>query len=159
MRVLSLDELAAWCRVFPYSIFDSEAYWRVDQYTSSQISKNYTHFVQCETKLGFLIVPWDHTYFLNLFDAAICRRHVAIYASIPLSMSLPGIRCVSHRERDGAQRDDGSQTRSLRIDDHCTLIWLELSFWDTLEEIAAKEGMTLAKFLATLSPRCMDAAE
>ncbi len=115
--------------------------------------------MQCETKLGFLIVPWDHTYFLNLFDAAICRRHVAIYVSIPLSMSLPGIRCVSHRERDGAQRDDGSQTRSLRIDDHCTLIRLEMSFWDTLEEIAAKEGMTLAKFLATLSPGCMDAAE
>ena len=57
------------------------------------------------------------------------------------------------------QRDDGSQTRSLRIDDHCTLIRLEMSFWDTLEEIAAKEGMTLAKFLATLSPGCMDAAE
>src|SRR6185312_9512104 len=48
------------------------------------------------------------------------------------------------------QRDYESQTRSLRIDGHCTSIRLEMSFWDTLEEIAAKEGMTLAKFLTTL---------
>ena len=42
------------------------------------------------------------------------------------------------------------QTRSLRIGGHCTSIRLELSFWDTLEEIAAKEGMSLAKFLTRL---------
>ncbi|MBV9566431.1 MAG: ribbon-helix-helix domain-containing protein [Bradyrhizobium sp.] len=48
------------------------------------------------------------------------------------------------------QRDYESQTRSLRIGGHCTSIRLELSFWDTLEEIAAKEGMSLAKFLTTL---------
>ena len=48
------------------------------------------------------------------------------------------------------QRDYQSQTRSLRIDGHATSIRLELAFWDTLEEIAAKERMTLAKFLTRL---------
>ena len=43
------------------------------------------------------------------------------------------------------QRDYESQTRSLRIGGHCTSIRLEMSFWDTLEEIAAKEGMSLAQ--------------
>jgi predicted DNA-binding ribbon-helix-helix protein len=33
---------------------------------------------------------------------------------------------------------------------HSTSIRLEMSFWDTLEEIAAKEEMSLAKFLTTL---------
>src|SRR4051812_48906409 len=47
------------------------------------------------------------------------------------------------------QRDYESQTRSLRIGGHCTSIRLELSFWDTLEEIAARERMSLAKFLTT----------
>ena len=54
------------------------------------------------------------------------------------------------------QRDYESQTRSLRIDGHCTSIRLEMSFWDTLEEIAAKEGMTLAKFLTTLHNEVLD---
>jgi predicted DNA-binding ribbon-helix-helix protein len=44
------------------------------------------------------------------------------------------------------QRDYESQTRSLRIDGHCTSIRLELAFWDTLEEIASKQDMSLAKF-------------
>jgi predicted DNA-binding ribbon-helix-helix protein len=48
------------------------------------------------------------------------------------------------------QRDYESQTRSLRIGGHCTSIRLEMSFWDTLEEIAAKEQMSLPKFLTTL---------
>ena len=48
------------------------------------------------------------------------------------------------------QRDYESQTRSIRIGRHSTSIRLELSFWDTLEEIAAKEGMSLAKFLNAL---------
>ena len=34
------------------------------------------------------------------------------------------------------QRDYESQTRSLRMGGHCTSIRLEMSFWDTLEEIA-----------------------
>jgi predicted DNA-binding ribbon-helix-helix protein len=48
------------------------------------------------------------------------------------------------------QRDYESLTRSLRIGGHCTSIRLEMSFWDTLEEIAAKENMSLGKFLTTL---------
>lgn len=48
------------------------------------------------------------------------------------------------------QRDYESQTRSLRIGGHCTSIRLEMSFWDTLEEIASKEGTSLAKFLTNL---------
>src|SRR5260370_30597133 len=48
------------------------------------------------------------------------------------------------------QRDYVSQTRSLRIGGHSTSIRLEMSFWDTLEEIAAKEGTSLAKFLTNL---------
>jgi predicted DNA-binding ribbon-helix-helix protein len=48
------------------------------------------------------------------------------------------------------QRNYESQTRSIRIDGHCTSIRLELAFWDTLEEIAAKEDMSLAKFLTRL---------
>jgi predicted DNA-binding ribbon-helix-helix protein len=31
-----------------------------------------------------------------------------------------------------------------------------MSFWDTLEEIAAKEGMSLAKFLTTLHNEVLD---
>ena len=54
------------------------------------------------------------------------------------------------------QRDYESQTRSLRIGGHCTSIRLEMSFWDTLEEIAAKEGMSLAKFLTTLHDEVLD---
>ena len=54
------------------------------------------------------------------------------------------------------QRDYESQTRSLRIGGHCTSIRLEMSFWDTLEEIAAKEGMSLAKFLTTLHNEVLD---
>ncbi len=38
----------------------------------------------------------------------------------------------------------------------CTSIRLEMSFWDTLEEIAAKEGMSVAKFLTTLHNEVLD---
>lgn len=55
-------------------------------------------------------------------------------------------------------RNYESQTRSLRIGGHCTSIRLELSFWDTLEEIAAKEGMSLAKFLTKLHNEVLDHA-
>src|SRR6201989_1730999 len=54
------------------------------------------------------------------------------------------------------QRDYESQTRSLRIGGHSTSIRLEISFWDTLEEIAAKERMSLAKFLTTLHSEVLD---
>jgi predicted DNA-binding ribbon-helix-helix protein len=43
------------------------------------------------------------------------------------------------------ERDYESQTRSLRIDGHCTSIRLEMSFWDTL-----------AKFLTTLHREVLD---
>jgi predicted DNA-binding ribbon-helix-helix protein len=54
------------------------------------------------------------------------------------------------------QRDYESQTRSLRIGGHCTSIRLEISFWETLEEIAASQNMTLAKFLTTLHDEVLD---
>ena len=54
------------------------------------------------------------------------------------------------------QRGYESQTRSLRIGGHCTSIRLEMSFWDTLEEIAAKQNMSLAKFLTTLHDEVLD---
>src|SRR5689334_24101057 len=55
-----------------------------------------------------------------------------------------------------AQRDYESQTRSLRMGGHSTSIRLEMAFWDTLEEIAAKEGMSLAKFVTTLYAEVLD---
>jgi predicted DNA-binding ribbon-helix-helix protein len=54
------------------------------------------------------------------------------------------------------QRDYESQTRSLRIDGHSTSIRLELAFWDTLEEIASKQDMSLAKFLTRLHSEVLD---
>ena len=54
------------------------------------------------------------------------------------------------------QRDYESQTRSLRIGKHCTSIRLEMRFWDTLEEIAGKEGTSLTKFLTTLHDEVLD---
>jgi predicted DNA-binding ribbon-helix-helix protein len=54
------------------------------------------------------------------------------------------------------QRDYESQTRSLRIGGHCTSIRLELAFWDTLEEIAATQNMSLAKFVTTLHDEVVD---
>ena len=54
------------------------------------------------------------------------------------------------------QRNYESQTRSLRIDGHCTSIRLEMAFWDTLEEIAGKEDMSLAKFLTRLHSEVLD---
>jgi len=54
------------------------------------------------------------------------------------------------------QRDYESQTRSLRIGGHSTSIRLEMAFWDTLEEIAGKEGMSLGKFLTTLHSEVLE---
>ncbi|MDA9447370.1 MULTISPECIES: ribbon-helix-helix domain-containing protein [Bradyrhizobium] len=54
------------------------------------------------------------------------------------------------------QGDSESQTRSLRIDGHCTSIRLEMAFWDTLEEIAAREHMSVGKFLTTLYNEVLD---
>jgi|SRR5579864_784587 len=60
------------------------------------------------------------------------------------------------RFADRLQRHYESQTRSLRIGGHCTSIRLERSFWETLEEIAAKEGMSLAKLLTTVHSDALD---
>jgi predicted DNA-binding ribbon-helix-helix protein len=43
-----------------------------------------------------------------------------------------------------------AETRPIRLHGHCTSIRLEIAFWDTLEEIADKEGMSVARFCGTL---------
>ncbi|EGA68426.1 hypothetical protein VISI1226_22902 [Vibrio sinaloensis DSM 21326] len=40
--------------------------------------------------------------------------------------------------------------RSIRIDGHATSIKLEASFWQILEEIAAKQQMTLPRFISSI---------
>lgn len=54
------------------------------------------------------------------------------------------------------QRDYELQTRSLRIGGHSTSVRLERAFWGTLEEIAAKEGMSVAKFMTALHDEVLD---
>jgi predicted DNA-binding ribbon-helix-helix protein len=48
------------------------------------------------------------------------------------------------------------QTRSVRLSGHSTSIRLEAAFWQILEEIAAAEHMTLAKFLTTLHDEVLE---
>lgn len=43
-----------------------------------------------------------------------------------------------------------AQTRSIRIGGHSTSIRLETTFWSILEEIAACEGTSVAKFVTSL---------
>jgi predicted DNA-binding ribbon-helix-helix protein len=43
-----------------------------------------------------------------------------------------------------------AETRAMRLHGHSTSIRLEAAYWDTLEEIAAHEGMPLARFCAIL---------
>lgn len=52
-----------------------------------------------------------------------------------------------------AGQDPGSyesHTRSIRLNGHSTSIRLEAAFWSMLEEIAAGQGMSLARFVSTL---------
>ena len=42
------------------------------------------------------------------------------------------------------------ETRAIRLNGHCTSVRLEVAFWDILEEIAASEGSTVARFASTL---------
>ena len=42
------------------------------------------------------------------------------------------------------------ETRAIRLHGHCTSIRLEAGFWGVLERIAAAEGTSVARFLATL---------
>ena len=44
----------------------------------------------------------------------------------------------------------GFQTRSVRLGGHVTSIRLEVMFWSVLEEIAARDGHTVGRFLSTL---------
>jgi predicted DNA-binding ribbon-helix-helix protein len=60
------------------------------------------------------------------------------------------------RLADWLQSYHEKQTRSLRIGGHCTSIRLEKSFWETLEEIAMREGTSLAKLLTTLHNEVLD---
>jgi|SRR5580704_8485945 predicted DNA-binding ribbon-helix-helix protein len=60
------------------------------------------------------------------------------------------------RLADWLQSYHEKQTRSLRIGGHCTSIRLEKSFWETLEEIAASEDVSLAKLLTTLHNEVLD---
>src|SRR3954469_21846082 len=71
-------------------------------------------------------------------------------------MRMQGRNTMCHLFAQQPQRDYESQTRSLRIGGHCTSIRLEMSFWDTLEEIAAKEEASLPKFLTTLHNEVLD---
>jgi len=48
-----------------------------------------------------------------------------------------------------------SETRPIRLHGHATSIRLEAAFWDILEEIAAREGMPLARFCAILHDEVM----
>jgi predicted DNA-binding ribbon-helix-helix protein len=43
-----------------------------------------------------------------------------------------------------------AETRALRLHGHCTSIRLEAAFWRILERIAAREGTTVPRFIATL---------
>lgn len=49
-----------------------------------------------------------------------------------------------------------AETRSLRIGGHCTSIRLETVFWTILEEMAAREASTLAKFVTTLHDEVLE---
>ena len=51
------------------------------------------------------------------------------------------------------------QTRSVRLGGHSTSIRLEAAFWQMLEEIAARQGVPLARFLTTLHDEVLERVE
>lgn len=53
-------------------------------------------------------------------------------------------------------RNYEAQTRSIRIGGHSTSIRLENTFWTILEEIAACEGASVAKFVTQLHDEVLD---
>jgi predicted DNA-binding ribbon-helix-helix protein len=53
------------------------------------------------------------------------------------------------------QSNYASETRSIRLGGHSTSIRLENVFWHILEEIAAREGSTVAKFITKLHDEVM----
>lgn len=48
-------------------------------------------------------------------------------------------------------------TRSVRLAGHSTSLRLERQFWDILAEIAARQGMTLPRFLSRLHDEVLEA--
>lgn len=48
------------------------------------------------------------------------------------------------------------QTRSIRLGGHATSVRLEAAFWSTLEEIAAKQDVSLPRFLTKLYDEVLD---
>src|SRR5688572_9223764 len=50
-------------------------------------------------------------------------------------------------------------TRSVRLGGHSTSIRLEAAFWQILEEIAAGQGVSLARFLTTLHDEVLESVE
>lgn len=49
-----------------------------------------------------------------------------------------------------------SQTRRLRLNGHSTSIRLENAFWDILDEIAARDGVSTPTFLSTLHSEVLE---
>ena len=54
------------------------------------------------------------------------------------------------------QENTEMETRSVRMNGQVTSIRLEAAFWQTLEELAESQGMTLAKFLTTLHDEVLE---
>jgi predicted DNA-binding ribbon-helix-helix protein len=48
------------------------------------------------------------------------------------------------------------ETRSIRLGGHATSIRLERVFWEILDEIAARQGVTLPRFLNTLHDEVLE---
>ena len=49
-----------------------------------------------------------------------------------------------------------SQTRSIRIGGHATSVRLETTFWIALEEIAAREGWSVSRFVNALHDEVLE---
>ncbi|MFP4537615.1 MAG: ribbon-helix-helix domain-containing protein [Dichotomicrobium sp.] len=48
------------------------------------------------------------------------------------------------------------ETRSIRLNGHCTSIRLEAVFWRMLESIAAREGLSMPQFVSKLHDEVLD---
>ena len=49
-----------------------------------------------------------------------------------------------------------AETRPMRLHGHSTSVRLEAAYWDTLEEIAAAEGVPVARFCAILHDEMLE---
>ena len=52
--------------------------------------------------------------------------------------------------------DYGFQSRSVRLGGHVTSVRLEAMFWTVLEEIAAREGASIGRFLSALHDEVLE---